>query len=117
MGRFGLSEQRALARLAELLPEAQYALLERNRKAVFFEPGAAAAAYALAAVLDRAACGTLPAGAAQGALRQQAACLACSLAARPRGWAEFLDALPAAAGDPVELALQAVALGWKSKWS
>lgn len=117
LGRFGLSEQRALARLAELLPEAQYALLERNRKAVFFEPGAAAAAYAFAAVLDRAACGTLPAGAAQGALRQQAACLACSLAARPRGWAEFLDALPAEAGDPVELALQAVALGWKSKWS
>ena len=117
LGRFGFTERRALQRLAELLPERHYALLDNNRKAVFFEPGAAAAAYAFAAVLDRIAYGTLPAGAAQGALRQQAACLACSLAARPREWSRFWDELAQVPDDPVELVLEAVAAGWKSKWT
>ena len=82
LGRFGLTEERALARLAELLPAEHYALLDKNRKAAFYEPGVAAAAYGVAAVLDRTASGTLPPGAAGEALRQQAACLACALAAR-----------------------------------
>ena len=117
LGRFGLTEPRALERLAELLPAEHYALLDRNRKAVFWEPGVAAAAYAYAAVLDRVAFGTLPAGMAGETLRQQAACLACALAARPQEWAAFRAALLAAPDDPVELALHALAAGWSAKWT
>ena len=117
LGRFGVTEPRALARLAELLPAEQYALLDRNRNAVFYEPGVAAAAYALAAVLDRAAFGTLPASAAGDALRQQAACLACALAARPLDWPAFRARLAQAPDDPVELALRALAAGWSAKWT
>ena len=117
LGRFGVTEPRALARLAELLPAEQYALLDRNRNAVFYEPGVAAAAYALAAVIDRAAFGTLPAGAATEALRQQAACLACALAARPLDWLAFRAQLARAPDDPVELVLRALAAGWSAKWT
>ena len=117
LGRFGMTEERAMRRLAELLPEDRCSLLEKNRNAVFFDPGAAAAAYAFAAVLDRIAGGTLPAGLAREALRQQAACLACTLAARPEQWAGFRSQLAECPGDPVDLAIFAVALGWKSKWN
>ena len=117
LGRFGLTEPRALARLAELLPAEHYALLDRNRNAVFYEPGVAAAAYAIAAVLDRAAFGTLPPGAAGDALRQQAACLACALAARPLDWPTFRARLAQAPDDPVELVLRALAAGWSAKWT
>ena len=117
LGRFGVSEPRALARLAELLPAEHYALLDRNRNAVFYEPGVAAAAYALAAVLDRAAFGTLPASAAGDALRQQAACLACALAARPLDWPAFRAQLAQAPDDPIELLLRAIAAGWSAKWT
>ena len=116
LGRFGLTEQRTLERLAELLPAERYALLEKNSKAVFFEPGVAAAAYAIAAVLDRIAYGTLPAGLAAETLRQQAACLACSLAAQPQELSRFWAELAAGPQDPIELVLEAIALGWKSKW-
>ena len=117
LGRFGFTEQRALARLAELLPEQQYVLLEKNQKAVFYEPGVSAAAYAFAAVLDRVAFGALPAGLANETLRHQAACLACSLAARPQDWPTFWRELGEPPDDPVELVFRAVALGWKSKWT
>ena len=117
LGRFGLTERRALERLAELLPAEHYALLDRNRKAVFWEPGVAAAAYAYAAVLDRAAFGTLPAGVAGETLRQQAACLASALAARPLQWPAFRAALADAPDDPVELTLHALAAGWSAKWT
>ena len=105
------------ARLAELLPGPSYELLDKNRRAVFYEPGVAAAAHALAAVLDRVAFGTLPAGTSTEALRQQAACLACALAARPEAWAAFRAELSGTAGDPVELVLRAIAVGWNAKWT
>ena len=68
-----------MERLAELLPASRYELLDKNRKAVFFDPGVGAAAYALAAVLDRVACGTIPKALCREALRCQAACVACAL--------------------------------------
>ncbi len=117
LGRFGLTERHALERLAELLPAEQYALLDRNRNAAFYEPGVAAAAYAFAAVLDRTAYGTLPAGMATEALRQQAACLACAISARPGDWPAFRAALQDAPDEPVELALRALAAGWGAKWT
>ena len=117
LGRFGLTEARAVERLAELLPASRRELLDRNRKAVFFEPGVGAAAYALAAVLDRVACGTIPEGASHEALRCQAACMACALAGRPEAWPAFRAALAEAPDDPLELVLRAIAEGWRAKWA
>lgn len=117
LGRFGLTQARAAERLAALLPERRYDLLQKNWNAVFHDPGSAAAAHAFAAVLDRVAFGTLPPGLANEALRQQAACLACSLAARPQDWAAFRTELAPVPDDPVELVLQAIALGWNAKWT
>ena len=117
LGRFGLTQARAEERLATLLPERGYDLLQKNWNAVFHDPGSAAAAHAFAAVLDRVAFGTLPPGLANEVLRQQAACLACSLAARPEKWPAFRAELGPAPDDPVELVLRAIALGWNAKWS
>lgn len=117
LGRFGLTEERALRSLADMLPERQFELLKDNLTAVFHEPGVGAAAYAFAAVLDRVRFGTLPDAAAGETLRQQAACLACSLAARTEEWHSFYTALDRAKDDPAELVLRAVALGWKAKWA
>ena len=50
-------------------------------------------------------------------LRQQAACLACSLAAKPEAWPTFRAQLGAAPDDPVEWVLRAIALGWDAKWT
>ena len=117
LGRFGLTEQRALDRLAQLLPEPAFTLLRKNQKAIFYEPGVAGAAYAFAEILDRIRFGTLPAGLAQDTLRQQAACIASALAARPLDWPAYWSELNTDSGDPVDLVLRAIALGWKSKWT
>ena len=84
---------------------------------MYYDPGAAAAAHAFAAVLDRVAFGTVPVEMARESLRQQAACLACAVAARPDDWVRFRTELERVSDDPVELALAAVALGWASKWT
>ena len=117
LGRFGLTQARAEERLPALLPARRYDLLQKNWNAVFHDPGSAAAAHAFAAVLDRIAFGTLPPGLANELLRQQAACLACSLAAKPEAWPAFRAQLGAAPDDPVEWVLRAIALGWDAKWT
>ena len=117
LGRFGLTEARAMERLAELMPASRYELLDKNRKAVFFEPGVGAAAYALAAVLDRVACGTIPKGLSQEALRCQAACVACALAGRPEAWPAFRSELMEVSDEPIDLVLRAIAAGWQAKWA
>lgn len=117
LGRFGLTEARAHETLPRLLSEADYKLLKDNEKAVFFEPGVAAAAYAFAAVLDRIRYGTLPAGLAQESLRQQAASMAAALSAKPDQWYAYWSSLQRTEEDPIDLVLRAIALGWKSKWT
>lgn len=117
LGRFGLTEAHAMERLAELMPASRYELLDKNRKAVFFEPGVGAAAYALAAVLDRVACGTIPKGLSQEALRCQAACVACALAGRPEAWPAFRSELMEVSDEPIDLVLRAIAAGWQAKWA
>ena len=99
------------------LSEREFALLADNLQAVFYEPGVGAAAHALAAVLDRVRCGTLPEAAVGEALRQQAACLACCVAARPQNWPVLYAALSCRDEDPLGLILRAVAQGWKAKWA
>jgi hypothetical protein len=69
-------------------------------------------------VLDRVRYGTLPAGLAREALRQQGASLAASVAAKPECWSEFYRALPEPDAErPAPFVLAAIALGWASKWT
>ena len=114
LSRFGLREETFFDDIAPFLNEADLELMRKNGKPVFYEPLVSAAAFAFAAVLDRVRHGALPASAAGEALRQQAATLAVSLAAKPWEWERFRGLLIET--EPVKLVLSAVALGWASKW-
>ena len=80
-------------------------------------PQPSTSAPAFAAVLERIRYGTLPAGLAQESLRQQAASMSAALAAKPQQWPRYWSDLQAVQGDPIDLVLRAIALGWKSKWT
>src|SRR5262249_1198690 len=117
LGAYGLSESLLFEKITPLLSERQFELLQRNSKSVFYEPLAAAAAYAIAAILDRIRYGTLPWSTAHEALRQQAALLAANLAAQPHHWIDFCSRLEEADPDePTRVVISAIALGWSSKW-
>ena len=118
LGAYGVKEDRLLEEIAPYLTESELELLKKNRNSVMYEPMVASAAYALASILDRHRYGVFPDSAAQEALRQQAASLAASLAARPDRWPEFHAALPEVnLENPKQLILAAIALGWSKKWS
>ncbi len=117
LGRFGLKEATIFDDIAPFLEATDLELLRRNSKSAFFEPTVGAAAFALAAVLDRARHGTLPATVASDAVVEQAALLAAGLASQPARWAEFRSRLHAQrTDDPKPLMLRALALGWSEKW-
>jgi len=118
LGRYGIKEDQFLSDIAAYLNESELELLKKNRNAVMYEPLVCAAAHALASILDRCRYGAFPASAAQEALRQQAACLASSLAGRLDRWLEFHSLLTDVdANHPKRLVLAAIALGWSKKWS
>ncbi len=103
--------------LAALMSERELELMKKNFQSVVYEPKVAAAAYAIAAVLDRIRVGTVPASAARDIFRQQLATLASSLAAKPDAWPEFYARLGDV--DPEQAArgvYAAIALGWSQKW-
>src|ERR1700722_5182427 len=117
LGRYGVREADCLTELAPLLSERELELLKKNFQSVVYEPKVSAAAYAIAAVLDRIRVGTLPAAAARDIFRQQLATMASSLAAKPDAWPEFYVRL--ADVDPEQAArgvYVAIALGWAQKW-
>lgn len=117
LGRFGLKETSVYDEIARFLGERTLELLKLNAKSVFYEPLASAAAYAMAAVLDRARYKTIPANVACEALRHQAACLAVAIAAQAHRWSEFHASLPEPDPQhPVPLVLAAIAQGWTAKW-
>jgi adenosylcobinamide amidohydrolase len=117
LGRYGLKEQTIFDDLAGLLDADHLQLLHRNANAVFYEPLVGAAAYALAAVLDRARHQALPGSVLPEAIVQQAATLAASLAATPHRWPDFHSRLRGMAQfEPKALVLAAIALGWHDKW-
>lgn len=117
LGRHGLTENRFWQFAAGLLCEQDLRLLQRNDKSVFYEPGAAAAAYAIAAVLDRIRHGTLPPICAAEALRDQGACLAAAVAARPACWHELRAGLPEPDYlQPARFVAAAICAGWARKW-
>lgn len=118
LGRYGLKEEHFLDDMAPYLTENELELLKKNRNSVTYEPLVAAAAYGIASVLDRCRYETFPPSLAQEVLRQQAACLASSLAGRLDRWTEFHDSLNHVDVDcPKQLILSAIALGWSKKWS
>jgi adenosylcobinamide amidohydrolase len=118
LSAYGLNEATFFGDIAPLLPAATLELLQKNAKSVFYEPLVAAAAYAIASILDRVRYGTLPAATANEALRQQAALLAANLAAEPARWPDFLARLDHADPEqPARVVLRAIALGWSSKWT
>jgi adenosylcobinamide amidohydrolase len=114
--RFGFSEASFLDAMRVRLPEASMTLLMKNKNAVLYEPQAAAAAYAFAAVLDRVRFGVLPPLAARDVLRHQAATLATSLCARTEAWYSFWQQLDVDMNRPLDAVYDAAALGWSSKW-
>jgi adenosylcobinamide amidohydrolase len=117
LGRYGVREADFLTELAALLSERELELLKKNLQSVVYEPKVAAAAYAIAAVLDRIRVGTVPASAARDIFRQQLATLASSLAAKPDAWPELYARLGDV--DPEQAArgvYAAIALGWSQKW-
>jgi adenosylcobinamide amidohydrolase len=117
LGRFGVRDDTIFEDLATHLEQADLELLRQNSRAVFYEPLVGAAAYALAAVLDRARHGVLPDSVLSDAAVQQAAMLAANLAAQPHRWFEFrMRLLARGAFTPRSLVLAAIALGWSEKW-
>jgi len=117
LGRYGVREETFFDQIAPRLDRGSLELLQKNAKAVLYEPLVGAAAHALAAVLDRVRHGTLPESVAREATVQQAASMAASLAGAPERWPELRDRLHAEAGrEPQDLVLAAIALGWREKW-
>jgi len=114
--RFGFSEELLMRAMQARLAAPSMRLLEKNKNAVMYEPQAAAAAYAFAAVLDRVRFGTLPLSAGRDVLRQQAATLATSLAAKPESWYSFWQQLDVNMNCPLDAVYDAAALGWTAKW-
>jgi adenosylcobinamide amidohydrolase len=131
LGRFGVKEATLKAAVVTgLLSEGEGVgvkeFFEANWQAVIHEPQVAAAAYALAAVLDRVQFGTLGASAAQEALLNQVALLAVGLGARVEAFGEVRAELARGlnVNTPAELVSAAPALvagtmvaGWRLKWS
>lgn len=114
LARFGLREEKFLDDIAPFLSQRELELLQKNSKAVFYEPLTGAAAYAFAAVLDRIRYGTLPENAGAEALRMQAGVMAASLSAQTHRQDEFREQLKDE--DPMHLVLHAIAVGWAAKW-
>ena len=128
LGRFGVKEATLRNALAECLSAREHELLVANWQSVIHEPQVAAAAYALAAVLDRLIHGTIGASSAHEALLNQAALVSAGLAARAGEFAAVRARLAETSGLAATSAVnelvaaapaliaRAVADGWRLKW-
>jgi adenosylcobinamide hydrolase len=116
LGRYGVTEQVIIDGVESQLDIADFELFKKNSKAVFYDPQVGAAAHALAAVIDRGRHGSLPQSGLRDAIVQQAALLAANLAARVENWTEYHRYLRSISGEPKDLVIAAIALGWKEKW-
>lgn len=95
----------------------EYAFLDRNIRSVVHDPGVSAAAYAYAAVWDRLRCGTLSTELAAPLLRQQAAVLASAVATKPEAWPACFEQLAVHEDALLDAVYDAIALGWRLKWT
>jgi hypothetical protein len=116
LGRYGVTERVIIDGVESQLDIADFELFKKNSKAVFYDPQVGAAAHALAAVIDRGRHGSLPQSGLRDAIVQQAALLAANLAARLENWTAYHGYLRWISGEPKDLVIAAIALGWKEKW-
>jgi hypothetical protein len=116
LGRYGVTEQVIIDGVGSQLDIAVFELFKKNSRAVFYDPQVGAAAHALAAVIDRGRHGSLPESSLRDAIVQQAALLAANVAARLENWSEYHRHLRSISGEPKDVVIAAIALGWKEKW-
>lgn len=116
LGRFGLTEEKLIARLKEKLPEVYFKLLTENKMAVLWEPRVAGAAFAYASVLDRLQYGTIPEEGAGETLRDQAASVGVALSGKPAVWPQIWSKITYQGKDNVGPFVEALALGWMERW-
>ena len=115
--RYGLKADLILSALESRLEADEFVFFDKNIRSVIHDPGVSAAAYAFAAVWDRLRHGTLSAALAAPLLRQQAAVLASSLAARPDTWPTCYEQLVVHEDALLDTVYDAIALGWRLKWT
>lgn len=115
--RYGLKADLFLSALESRLEADEFAFFDKNIRSVIHDPGVSAAAYAFAAVWDRLRHGTLSPTLAAPLLRQQAAVLASSLAARPDAWSTCYEQLVVHEDALLDTIYDAIALGWRLKWT
>jgi adenosylcobinamide amidohydrolase len=115
--RFGFSEAFFEQRLRESVPAQRYEFYKKNWDAILHDPQLAGCAYAIAAVLDRLAYGTLPPACAKELLFNQCCLLATTLAVKPGAFTDMHQHLQPHTGKTAnELICQAILLGWEAKW-
>ncbi|ETX04151.1 MAG: hypothetical protein ETSY2_30455 [Candidatus Entotheonella gemina] len=116
--RFGFSQAFFERRLRESLTASRYEFYKKNWDAILHDPQTAGCAYAIAAVLDRLAYGTLPPACATELLFNQCCLLATTLAVKPRAFTDMHQRLQPHLGKAAnELIFQAILLGWEAKWN
>ncbi len=115
--RYGLKAEPFLAAMKSRLAADEFALFDKNIRSVIHDPCVSAAAYAYAAVWDRLRHGTLSPVLAAPLLRQQAAVLASSLAAKPEAWPSCYEQLVVREDALLDTVYDAIALGWRLKWT
>lgn len=115
--RYGLKADPFLAAMKTRLTADEYVFFEKNIRSVIHDPGVSSAAYAFSAVWDRLRHGTLSAKMAAPLLRQQAAVLATAVAAKPESWPSCYDKLTVHEDALLDSIYDAIALGWRLKWT
>ncbi|WP_462322721.1 adenosylcobinamide amidohydrolase, partial [Halochromatium sp.] len=117
LGRHGCSEAELLAQARAVLAAPDAALFGQNLTALIHDPQSAAAAYALAEIIDLVHAGVLHAEVVQEALINQAALLAAAVAVAPEQFPALRKELqPYQDLPPGALAARAVAIGFARKW-
>lgn len=117
LGRHGCDESTLLRHARTALNAADAELFAKNLTALVHDPQSAAAAYALAEIVDLVGSGIIHREMARESIVNQAALLAAAVAVAPDQFVELRDELqPHRSLTPGELAARAVALGFARKW-
>ncbi len=117
LGRHGCDQTELLAQAQVELPEPEAELFGQNLTALIHDPQSAAAAYALAEIIDLVRAGVLHAEVVQEVLVNQAALLAAAVAVAPEQFSALREELQLHRDlAPGALAARAVALGFGRKW-
>ena len=117
LSRFGATKTVLLKRFEQLLDQESFHLLKKNKNAVFKDAKLVAAAYAYAAILDRIEYSTLSKNIQNDVLYDQAVNAAIALSGKGQDWQIFREQLVLEQQKPLDLFIQACAIGWKAKWS